>query len=175
MKKLLGILLIIISISCCQDDEQSEPELYNGYATAKVNGVEYDFKPRMKVRSSGIGYNIVMNYYVNDTKRAQLHISAFTKEENAQTLNSENEDNLNPQAIYATLIGDGDVTGNYYFLNEGDEVQDFIEIISFEESSGDVTGNFEASFYVDTSFIFDPGSPDTIVISDGYFETRVVE
>ncbi len=175
MKESLGIILIMLLILCCRDDEQSEQELYNGHATAKVNGVKYDFRPSLKFFPSLGTYSLVLDHFENDVLRTQLHFNPFVDQRGAQNLHRSNNQNLNPQATYSTSIGDGDVEGNNYHLLEMDEVEDFLEIVSLDETTGDVVGNFQASFEVDSLIRFDPSSPDTIVITDGYFETKIKE
>lgn len=173
-------ILIIFSIallfgSCTKDEPIPEPEIYNGFGSAEINGEVREFRPSMKFHESKDSYGIVLDYYFQEVMKAQIHFRLFSNGEDLQILFQENENNQFPQAIYSTRIGDGDVAGNYYFLNEGDEIEDYLQLISFDESTGKVVGEFQASFVVDTAQIFDPNSPDTIVITNGYFETTIIK
>ncbi|HHH50457.1 MAG TPA: hypothetical protein ENK52_05725 [Saprospiraceae bacterium] len=177
MKKYLVLLLTLAMVFSCKDDENPEPEIYNGFATAKINSEEYNFKPHMAFFSSVNSYGLSLQYHINENILRKAITFSFINGEIgkkiAYPLRFNNQDTL--QCSYGTSIVDGDVFGNYYWLNENDEIEDYLELLEFNESTGEVIGKFQASFYIDTFAIFDQNSPDTIIITDGYFETIIFD
>lgn len=177
MKAYLLLILIIIISTSCGKDENSESEIYNGFAMAKINEEEFNLKPAMKFFPDHNAYGLTIAYHINENVvRKQLifaYIAGETSRQLVRALDSNRKDTL--QASYSTRLQDGDVLGNIYKVNELDNIEDYIELTEFNESTGEVIGEFQASFYVDTSAIFDLSSPDTITITDGYFETKFFE
>ncbi len=175
MKKCLFLILVVIVISSCKKDENPEPDIYNSFATAKINNEVFSFKPSMIFSSTTDSYGILLEYHIDEIiLRKSLNFSFIKGETIKQSIypiSISNQDTS--QCSYSTLIGDGDVLGNYYYLNENDLIEDYLELTQFNESTGNVQGTFQVSFYVDTSTIFDLNSPDTIIITDGYFETTI--
>jgi len=68
------------------------------------------------------------------------------------------------------MVMNKNVFYSYYELIENDTLQNYFQFIYFDESTGEIKGNFEASFVIDSISNLDPFAPDTIVIADGYFE-----
>ena len=166
----------MLLIASCTKDESSIPEFYNGVATGKINGVEFEFKPRM---THSIGndstFNLIINYIIGDNVlRKSISITYIRKTIETQKFNRNVfENKFDLQCKYLTWILDGDVPGNSYELIENDTIADYIQLISYDEKTGKVLGKFQGSFMVDTTHIFDPNSPNDLVITDGYFETTI--
>lgn len=70
---------------------------------------------------------------------------------------------------FATAIS-GDIAGNFYYINDNDTIEDYIQLTKIDEVSGEVEGNFQMSYYVDTIAIFDLSTPNTVILRDGYFK-----
>ena len=174
MKKLIVLFILSILYSCTKDEPVSIPSVFNGFGTANINGKEYIFKPRMRYFDS-YGYGIVLVYFENEIERAQIAIENFANDSTVQILHKYDYNIIEPNAGFYTTILDGDVAGNYYILNEKDSIEDYLLLTSFDMTTGEVKGEFQASFYVDTAKIFDHNFPDTIVITNGYFETKVFD
>ncbi len=175
MKKLIVLFILIVLYSCTKDEPVSKPSVFNGFGTANINGKEYMFKPSMKYHESLGRYGIILVYFENEIQRAKIHFAKVSNENSLQTLHKYNDNIINTQCGFYTSILDGDVAGNYYFLNEKDSIEDYLLLTSFDMTTGEVKGEFQASFYVDTAKIFDHNFPDTIVITNGYFETTVLD
>ncbi len=181
MRITIFIFFIAFSIiSCSKEKPVKDPYLIEpiGFGTAKVNGEVHDFKPFLYHRNNQEYYGLSLNRYLNERLRSEIHIAHFYNTSNLQILTPEiiGEDHLKPEASYGTRLSSCELLmGNYYFLNDNDEIDDYVQLISFDENSGDMVGKFQCSFVVDTSTICDKSSPDTIVITDGYFETTVLK
>lgn len=175
MRILKYALIAMVLVACTKDDPEYSPNGFNGFSSATINGNTLSFKPSMKYFISSGTYGIGLDYFKNNIIKSVIHFGFFSNVLSKQKLNSILNEKKYPLASYATLIGDGDVAGNYYFLNETDTIEDYLLLTSFDDKTGDVKGKFQASFYVDTSLIFDLNSPDTIIITDGYFETTVLK
>lgn len=170
-------LAALLLFACGKEEIEAEPEAPNGVASAKINGAYLEFSPSMRFAyASDSKFNLLLQYAQGGARRKQLALTLLEHSFDLQKLRAIDFDqNNSPRASYATLLYDGDVAGNYYYLNEEDEITDFFQFTEFDERTGRVTGRFQASFVVDTSAIFDLASPDTIVITEGYFETVVVD
>ncbi len=64
MKKCLFLILVVIGIFSCKKDESPKPDIYNGFATAKINNKEFSFKPRMVFSSNTNSYGILLEYHI---------------------------------------------------------------------------------------------------------------
>lgn len=181
MRYLISFLLTALLLTACKK-ENNNPQLeepsYMGFATMLLNEEEAEFFP-------------ILIYSNNSFETASLTLTQLSKAGirrkivgiSSIPINNENHQltERSPQYVeigeisFHTLLSDGDVLGNYYYLNEQDEIEDFIQFTHIDEETREVKGIFQASFYVDTSAIFDLSSPDTIIITDGYFETVLQE
>lgn len=75
-------------------------------------------------------------------------------------------------AEYTTLLSDGHVVGDIYYLLTDDSVEDYIEIT--EISGDEIKGNFQVSFLRDTtSAPVSASTPDTLIFTGGQFHTRI--
>jgi hypothetical protein len=102
----------------------------------------------------------------------QVHF--LNRELGIQDLFLYNSQPSKPFSSFATL--NGDVLYNYYHLNESDTIADYIHLLSYDESTGEVKGRFQASYVLDSAEQLDPDFLDTVVIiKDGYFETKIYE
>ena len=73
---------------------------------------------------------------------------------------------------YSTLVSDGHVLGDHYYVLEGDSVEDYIEIT--EIKGDEIKGKFQASYLRDTPVDPNrPPTPDTLIFTDGQFHTRI--
>ena len=176
--RFLTLLFLLLFLFSCRPDEEPivTSEFYNGMAVAKINGEEFEFSPRMSPsHGNDSTFNFLLDYFIGDqVLRKEIFFRYIRQTLSVQPLfvaTSTDKENL--QCGFGTSLYDGDVSGNYYLLNPNDSIEDFFRFLSFDEASGEVSGVFQASFVVSENAIFDPNSPDTIVITDGYFETKI--
>jgi len=169
---------LFVFLNSCRPDEEPivTPDPYTGVAEAKINGEEFEFLPAMSPSPGNDStFNLLLNYFIgNQVLRKRVFFRYIRQTLSVQPLfvaTSTDKENL--QCGFGTFLYDGDVSGNYYLLNPNDSIEDFFRFLSFDEASGEVSGVFQASFVVSENAIFDPNSPDTIVITDGYFETKI--
>ncbi len=177
MKYLAIIMLLLFGISCSKDETIIEPEVYNGIASGLINGEELIFSPRMTPSyGNDSTYSLLIDLLKGDNVlKKTIHFSYIKPIVEVQLLKQFDFYNkIDLQCSYATRIGDGDVAGNYYYLNADDDIEDYLQLTNFNKSTGEVTGIFQASFVVDTAQIFDTSSPEIIVITNGYFETTII-
>ena len=74
-------------------------------------------------------------------------------------------------AYYNTLLSDGHVFGDIYYVLEDDPVEDYIEITDI--SGDEIKGRFQVSFLRDTTSIpVSSSTLDTIIFTNGQFHTR---
>ena len=165
----------MLLLASCSKEKYPMVDSYSGFATAKINDEVVNLKPSIKYFPDEKVYGMVLDRYVDDIVRAEISIGYFLNIDTLQVLHAYNEKMKFPQATYVTRIEDGDVAGNSYDLIENDNIKDYIQLISYDEKTGKVVGKFQGSFTVDTTHIFDPNSPNDIVITDGYFETTIFQ
>jgi len=178
MKNLFVLMILVFMLSC----EKEEPELpihnetYIGTSTCSINGDSFDFKPKMKgYRTIENKYSLVLfNFLYDNIFRKEISFSLLELVSGKQKLHNISYSNQEiVQCSFATFISDGDVVGNNYFLNETDSIEDYIELTKINKVTGEIEGIFQASFYIDTGYIADFSSPDTIIIKNGYFKTTI--
>jgi hypothetical protein len=174
---IMAVISLLILISCGKEDKV-EPDFFNGFSSININGEAFEFQPRVtKSHGNDSTYNVLLAYFIGEhILRKQLSITFVLRSNEKQNLlKSDIFDKSNPQVGFSTRLQDGDVPGNRYCLLMEDSQEDFLQFTQFDESSGEIKGKFEASFVVDSTFNFDVNSPDTILITDGYFETFLSE
>jgi hypothetical protein len=87
----------------------------------------------------------------------------------------------NDSLVLANLYhANGDLLFDYYHIAEQDSIENFIEITAYDKTTGDVGGNFQAVFEVDTAYILANGStlfgaPNTIFMRNGSFSTKLIQ
>jgi hypothetical protein len=78
-----------------------------------------------------------------------------------------------PYSIYTALSADGDAVLAYYNLVEVGTLS-YLELKSYDESSQEITGTFEATFAIDSIFKnSQPFLDDTLKFTQGYFHTKI--
>ena len=180
MKKYIVFIFgLFVFLNSCRPDEEPivTPDPYTEVAVAKINGEELNFFSQglFFVHGSDPTFTLGLNYFIGDqVLRKRISFSYIKRTLSTQLLwPADVNDKEHLKCSFGTFLYDGDVVGNYYLLNPNDSIEDFFRSLSFDEASGEVSGVFQASFVVWEDAIFDPNSPDTIVITDGYFETKI--
>ncbi len=177
MRNFLIVIILVILTSCHKDEPV--PVDY-GYGTMDLNGESYSLVPYLskpKRPSDDSLYFLYLKYVLqNGYLRKQIDFSGFKLKLDTQFFKKWNPgETTDMTSVYSTSLSDGDVFGNIYFLNENDTIPDYLKLTEINSKTGEVKGIFQCSYYVDTSLIFDPDSPDTIIITNGYFETIIRE
>ncbi|RMG84698.1 MAG: hypothetical protein D6714_07390 [Bacteroidetes bacterium] len=179
-KIILMFLALFVMASCKDKDMPTEPDgIYFGSGSADLNGNHWEGDTRTKLfQSCNNGMmNIVIDEYRNGVLKSDLIIQAVPLAQGAfemQKYKGEPCDSL--ATSFNTSIGDGDVAGNYYILLTNDTVQDWIEIVAFDDATMEFNGKFQASFYRDTTLPkFDQSLPDTLVFTNGTFNGKITK
>jgi len=176
MKHLIFFLLTCCLFSCDKGtDDIQEPGKIEpmGQATMLLNEKSATFAPFM-FYSYGTEETIELNfreYTPSGLLTKEFSISKLPVEVGKYELVRRIPDQslaLGATSFYTT---EHDILNNAYHLNEQDDIEDFIEFTEINEVTREVKGNFQASFYVDTLIQFDATQPDTLIITNGYFET----
>ncbi len=178
-KIILLILGLFVVASCKDDDMPTEPDgIYFGTGAADLNGGEWEGDTRTKMAFQSNTHMLLnIDHIVNKVLKGTLNfkyvpLKAGQYELKPSELNKEDTVSV----AYNTRIGDGDVAGNYYILLTNDTVQDWIEIVAFDDATMEFNGKFQASFYRDTTLPkFDQSLPDTLVFTNGTFNGKVTK
>ncbi len=179
MKKICSVLislLLTIFFGCSKDDDS-----YSwGKVFFKNNGTYWENKSEIyaienQPYQQGIDI-IARRYNAAGFNREVFSIykipAAVGKVDIVDTGNRDIDDLTG--ASYTTLIDDGHVIGDFYKLLEAGH-ENYVEI---EKINGkEIWGTFEVAFVKDIigAIEGDPMAPDTVIITDGEFHTRIVD
>lgn len=176
------LVFFIVLIGACKKEPASLPDdgmyPYIGTVTMKVNEEEFPFLPVIvnNYRLSGHADIAFISFSEEGFERKSLSFSAIPINTEKHSLVKSNNQTVEiGEASYGTSLSDGDVAGNNYKLNDSDSIEDYFQFTSINEDTKEVRGIFQASFLVNKATAFDPSSPDTIIITDGVFETVLQE
>jgi len=177
--KYLMIVLLMVSCFSCEKEEAMPFDNYSveyiGECSLTINGEEQIFSTHMSFSygtEETVGLSIV-KLSPEGFKRRGLGISSVPLNlELLPLVRSTTQDVIEGEASYHSLLGDGDVLGNSYVLIERDSIEDFLQLTSINMDTREVKGTFQLSLSIGSlKDKVDPTMPDTIIITDGYFET----
>jgi hypothetical protein len=178
MKKYLPVFIFLaIIITCCKKDDDI---FYWGEVSLKWNGDYWMEESKIRAFENlphHQGINIEMERFnSNGFEREDIFIYKIPltigRFDISETKAYEIDDLTG--ASYTTLLDDGDVIGDFYKLLE-DGHDNFVEI---EKIKGDeIWGTFEVAFVKDLigSVEGDPMAPDTVIITEGMFHTKILD
>jgi len=175
------LVLVLLGMASCRDDNMpTEPEgIYFGIGSAYLNGNLWEGDTRTKLfQSCNNGtMNITIDEYRNEIQKSEFGINAVPLLQGSYNLKPYNNKPCDSLATsFYSRIGDGDVAGNYYILLTNDTIHDWIRIVEFDSESLEFNGEFQASFYRDTTLPkFDLSLPDTLVFTNGKFNGKITQ
>ncbi|MBK7231529.1 MAG: hypothetical protein IPH93_04525 [Saprospiraceae bacterium] len=183
MNKYSLILITLMILSCNIPEDPVEEVYFHGSAKIPINNDTLEFMQSLKLSHNTLDtFNIAFVYFIGDNiQRKILSIAGFSLSFAKQNLFiSEFDFDINdkPFSSFATSLSDGDVAGNYYKLNTNDSIEDYIQINEYNSTTKMVKGNVQASYIIHLlpgDIKFDLTSPDTIIISNFEFETKILE
>ena len=176
MREYIALVCIIVSCFGCKENIALH-ESYWGDATARVGDRWVDYFP-LAVETTLVENRIIVevdNFNAGNIRRRRI---AFYKVPSA--IGYHELSNTGPRdidtltgAYYQLFLGDGDVLGDTYYPNFGDDVEDYIEITRIEGDQ--IWGKFQLSLYRrDKDLGPSPyGEPDYLTITGGEFHTRI--
>lgn len=178
--KIILLVLLSIAIVTCKDKEMTEPKnIYYGTGSANLSGYFWAGKTRTKFFNTcnNGSMNIIIDEYNNEIQKSELVIQAVPLSKGDFYLKLYKNVPCDSLATsFNTRISDGDVAGNFYKLLTSDSIQDWLNITTFNDESLEFNGEFQASFYRDTSLPkFDFSLPDTLVFTNGIFNGKLME
>jgi hypothetical protein len=176
-----SFLALLLLFQSCQErtEEPIEPVEFFGEAKCKLNGDfwngiatsirpfptspdKHSFEIFKRTTSTHVNFS---GFYLALGKFALCQTSTCT----------------NDSLVLANLYhANGDLLFDYYHIAEQDSIENFIEITAYDKTTGDVGGNFQAVFEVDTAYILANGStlfgaPNTIFMRNGSFSTKLIQ
>jgi hypothetical protein len=177
MKKISTILLLLLLYACRKEEPVEEEPVfaYNGFGQIIDNDKDLYFKSILSPSYGKINlYYLGFEYLIGENVlRKQFSLFFLKPTLDRQVIYPFDRlvtDNL--QATYSTRIGDGDIMGSSYDLNDTDDIEDYIQLIKFDTLTGEVSGRFQASFKLDITTFVAPSSPDSVILKEGYFEAN---
>jgi hypothetical protein len=168
-------IFFLLAVACKKTDDSDSP--YFGKGSVVQNGSPLSFN---KARSGYIDAGMD-SAYVTLEQWTDPQIQRFLtlgpvslSERNRQKLQEQVTASNIFGSTYTTTIG-GDVVCDRYDLNKNDSLFNYLQILSFNNKTGEITGTFQASYIRDTSRTkCQTTAPDTIVIRDGIFQAKVL-
>lgn len=186
--KNLLIISALLLFSCSGEDEISQQtiEFYDspspytyGWVKAIKNGQYWEAHPRASDQSTLDQQNntfglIFLFFNKKGIPRQKLSILFIPKKTGLYDVLTQSdivERGSTINARYTTIVADGDVTGEGYRLDES--VTNVVTVDSFNEGTGEVTGNFNLSFIIEEEYDRDPEKPDYITFENGEFYAKL--
>ncbi len=176
MKKVLVILILFIVFGCKDTDEYSPDQ--SKLCQAKLNGIEWTgesfFYSNPNKKDT---MDLVMNVFNKESiLREHLIFFNIPIKLGNYTLKTTNLFNRSyvTGAGYETILSDGDVLGEQYYVNE-DSNDNWIEIqnISMDLDKLILSGSFQLQLFIDSTRgkIFET-SPDSVTFMNGLFKSK---
>ena len=180
MNRLLILLVFAMLLCSCNKNTASLEPIKTGYSRigymeGVTNGERKTYSPVsiFEYNSDSTIFLSLDEFDRDSIVRFSIEISSIPLRDERFTLFKRDSTGQTPNVNAGSFLSDGDVFGSYYRLDEADSVEDYIEIRSYDASTGAIVGYFQASLYKDDRVDYDPLRPDTLVIEEGYFETVV--
>ena len=169
-------MAVFVSLSSCKEDFELY-ESYWGEAEMEINGTAVAPEPYSTYYGPGTErLNVILARI--DEQGIERGLLRFYKVPNIvgrsslENTGPDDEDEL-VGCVYDIAVGDGHILGDIYYLNLGDDVEDYIEITRIEGDQ--IWGKFQLSLYRrDKDLGPSPyGEPDYLTITGGEFHTRI--
>jgi hypothetical protein len=181
----LFFTLLLFMMYGCKDREEAIVKFIPlgwGEASMYINGEYLDGIPNLMPHNDGSGlyYFDIRKYNSENFLRRQLDINAIPYNQIVSkqkiTLSATNFqmyfDTTN--AIFTTFKSHGDVVTGSYTIIENDTIQDYVQFLDIDSTTGEVNGVFQGSFAVPEGL--NPslsGYGDTIILRSGVFHTKI--
>lgn len=181
-------LACLLSLGACKEEEEPSliPDYYWGEASALKNGKEWQpLIYGITLRGISRQYGILMDVFSEQGFRRERLTFGYLKKDRIDSFPVladsifKNENNFPNELIYSdscdathsTMIDDGDVVGDFYDVDQTKD--NYIEIVEYDEESGEVSGRFEVTFILTYDSPWTPDSPDTVKFTNGVFKTKI--
>ncbi len=171
------ILIIILAMAGCK----KEPVMFDGTITAKKNDKKWNGECEViKLSRLGFENEIDIRFYKFNKAgytRETFHITRVSIQIGKINIIQYNTDSINNiisinGTSYHTLIDDGDVLDETYFLLESAE--NTLEITKLNEQTSEIEGKFNLTFYRNPEEENpNPNSPDTVCFTNGEFKAII--
>ena len=175
IKTNIGLVLTVLLFNVqCRKDECTK--YYWGNINALKNGTAWtaDIRAGNDSRVAGKIYIMIDKINSDCLFEEGLSFGNIPPTQGKYRLFRNNLSSQDPNKAYSyfsTLIG-GDAICDWYDVIEADSVNNFIQINSFDAGSGKVSGIFSVKLAVKLPKC-DPLAPDTLLFSNGVFNTKV--
>jgi len=171
---------MFLGMASCKDDNMpTEPDgIYFGIGSAYLSGNLWEGDTRTKMAFQSNTHMLLnIDHFSNTVLQGVLTFKYVPLNTGQYELKKSELNKKDTVAVaYDTRIGDDDVAGNYYVLLASDTIQDWIKIAGFNNETFEFNGEFQASFYRDTTLPkFDQSLPDTLVFTNGKFNGKITQ
>ena len=170
------ITLLILSNQSCKKDDPND-RFYWGEATATKNqSAAWEARPRCVINKPyDQGIDIILTVFNSQGfRREDLFFYKIPNEVGIFNITNADTHAVDSThgAKYFTLVDDGTAGDSYYLI------QSIVENkLSIDKKKGDeIWGTFQVAFTKDKTFLSeDPTAPDTVIITDGKFHTKLLK
>ena len=165
------MFLLLVMLCCDPAKEDCRLEFHKGTMSANIDGEVWSAYPYGQVTSI---IAIRGNYYYEPTCRLQQILSMKIPVKKKGVFEFAREVDLaeNKASLLFTFIDVDEILANY--LIRDDKETGTIEITSYTEDTGKITGTFNGIAYLDRNFGLE-NPKDSLVITNGQFETYFIE
>jgi hypothetical protein len=176
MKRFLLFTIALALLSCNKEQFTYVPGPYDAdFASAKFNTENLELESKMyKSLLNDSLYRLSIDHLDERGKLLKsMDFEFFRSTTDKQIVQFMEFDNkVDPQFSYYKMQGN-DLVEKVYQVLETDSIEDYIQLTEFNVATGKVKGHFQVSLALAPSFV-SPNEPlDTVVITDGYFETTI--
>ena len=167
------IAMVLFLLAGCNKEQAPRDEHWGGLA-ANINGKNW-----YSLAFAGINYNDGKLYINSDTYskegflRESLLIYKIPLQVGQYRIWKTGRSDYNDKtgALFITSVDDGDVGGDFYFVMESDTLSS-VTITKIDEK--EVWGVFNLTLIRDTTSAVQYGAPDTLIMKNGEFHTKIL-
>ncbi|WP_375559693.1 hypothetical protein ACE193_18465 [Bernardetia sp. OM2101] len=182
MKKQILVLFVLMScfLSSCNDEKIQLSKNYFGTINVFKNGENWQPLIYASQNRKEKEY-IVLHIEKPDRQniiRESLYLHAISKRKGYNLIKSKEEiddfpyeNNIRRYASYYTHIADGDVGCASYQVDDSVEIAGYVNVTTYDESSGRIEGTFEVTLVKERSC--EENAPDTLHFTEGFFSTKI--
>lgn len=175
LPKVILFFFAFFSINCNLKNniEYEKPDIYWGEIGAIINGEVWRGCPYARYRRNNTSAISISGDQLNDLflHKATLSLINLKITLEEQYLGIFGSD-IQPFGLFAYL--DYDVSLADYLVREDVPIKGTVTITNYNEHTRELSGVFDLVLYRDKSPGL-PDAPDSLVITDGYFHTRILE
>lgn len=172
--KTLFVVATLILVASCKKDKS---DLSAGTASALKNGVQWNPEISIGAGERHGTFSLRFERSADGFLRERMGIANIPKLAGQNPIYMRYFTTIDSSRVvghYTSLTDDGDVICDRYNVVEQDTASNYVRVDSYQQSTGKVSGKFSIKLVVRLPKC-NPNAPDTLTISNGVFETTLID